>query len=197
MICGPFDKRELNVASFYDALTKSQQAWIIEQKIFFVASAPDAGRVNLSPKGMDSFTILGPNRVAYLDLTGSANETSAHLRQNGRITIMFCAFEGGPRIVRLYGQGRVVTHDDADWSQFASRFPDLPGTRQIVVIDVDKTQDSCGMGVPLFNFEAQRHQLVDHWDKLGADGVKAYWAKKNAVSIDGLKPFPLTDSETD
>lgn len=185
------------MATFYDELTQSQQAWIVQQKIFFVASAPDTGRVNLSPKGMDSFTILGPNRVAYLDLTGSGNETSAHLRQNGRITIMFCAFEGGPRVVRLYGHGRVITHQDADWPQFAPLFPDFPGTRQIIVIDVDKTQDGCGMSVPLFSFEAPRNQLVKHWDKLGPDGVKDYWAQKNAVSIDGLETVPLTDSETD
>ncbi|OEJ64339.1 pyridoxamine 5'-phosphate oxidase family protein [Magnetovibrio blakemorei] len=185
------------MATFYDALTDSQQAWIVQQKIYFVASAPDAGRVNLSPKGMDSFTILGPNRVAYLDLTGSANETSAHLRQNGRITVMFCAFEGGPRIVRLFGQGRVVTRHDTDWPQFAPLFPDFPGTRQIIVINVDKTQDSCGMTVPLYRFEAQRNQLVDHWDKLGPDGVKDYWTKKNTVSMDGLEAVPLTDSDAD
>jgi len=179
------------VATFYDTITDTQHDLIEQQHIFFVATAPDQGRVNLSPKGMDSFRILGPNQVAYLDLTGSGNETSAHLRQNGRITVMFCTFEGAPRIMRLFGRGRVITQNDGEWADMSARFPDHPGTRQIMVIDVEQTQDSCGMGVPLYDYQSDRDALVNGWDKRGPDGVRDYWKKRNAKSIDGLDPYPL------
>lgn len=183
------------MATFFDEITDQQRARIEEQHMFFVATAPGKGRVNVSPKGMDSFRILDANTVAYLDLTGSGNETSAHLRDNGRITIMFCAFEGKPLIMRLFGQGRVVTEADAEWADLAPRFPDLPGTRQIMVIDVQQTQNSCGTGVPLYDYQGDRSALVDHWQELGPDGVRQYWADRNAHSIDGLKPFPLNRSK--
>jgi len=181
------------MATFYDAITDKQHDLIGRQHIFFVATAPDEGRVNLSPKGMDSLRILGPNQVAYLDLTGSGNETSAHLRQNGRITVMFCAFEGPPRIIRLFGHGRVVTQNDAEWAHMADLFPKHPGTRQIMAIDVDQTQDSCGMSVPHFDYKDDRKALVNDWDKRGPDGVRAYWKEKNLKSIDGLDTYPLID----
>jgi len=179
------------MATFYDAITDKQRDLIGRQHIFFVATAPDQGRVNLSPKGMDSLRILGPNQVAYLDLTGSGNETSAHLRQNGRITVMFCAFEGPPRIIRLFGRGRVITQSMAEWAEMSGLFPDHPGSRQIMVIDIDQTQDSCGMGVPLYDYQGDRDALVNGWEKRGAEGVRDYWKKRNAKSIDGLDPFAL------
>lgn len=179
------------MAQFYDALRDEDQTFIEAQRMFFVASAPDTGRVNLSPKGMDSFRVLGPNRVAYLDLTGSANETSAHLRQNGRITVMFCAFDGPPNIVRLYGRGRVVTPTDQDWAEYGPLFPEMAGTRQIIVIDVDLVQSACGMSVPYYDFKGQRDTLVKHWEKQGEANVRKYWKTRNAVSIDGLETVPL------
>jgi len=179
------------MATFYDEITEKQRDLIGRQHIFFVATAPDQGRVNLSPKGMDSFRILNPNRVAYLDLTGSGNETSAHLRHNGRITVMFCTFEGPPRIMRLFGRGRVITQDNAEWADMAERFPNHPGSRQIMVIDVDQTQDSCGMGVPLYEYQGDREALVNGWEKRGPEGVRDYWKQRNTKSIDGLGPYPL------
>ena len=181
------------MATFYDHITDKQHERILEQKLFFVASAPDEGRVNVSPKGMDSFRILSPNRVAYLDLTGSGNETSAHLRQNGRITVMFCAFDGAPTIIRLFGHGRVITRADDEWGELATLFPDLPGVRQIMVIDVDQSQNACGMGVPLFSHQGDRDALLNHWHERGPDGVRAYWQKRNTKSIDGLEPYPLVE----
>lgn len=181
------------MATFFDEITDKQRARILHQKIFFVASAPNQGRVNVSPKGMDSFRILSPNRVAYLDLTGSGNETSAHLRDNGRITVMFCAFEGKPLIMRLFGRGQVITQNHEQWPELSAQFPEMSGTRQIMVIDVEQTQNSCGTGVPLFDYRGERSELVDHWEKLGPDGVRQYWADRNATSIDGLKPYPLGD----
>ncbi|HEY9078659.1 pyridoxamine 5'-phosphate oxidase family protein [Magnetovibrio sp.] len=181
------------MATFYDAITDKQRDLIGRQHLFFVATAPDQGRVNLSPKGMDSFRILGPNQVAYLDLTGSGNETSAHLRQNGRITVMFCAFQGTPRIVRLFGRGRVVTQTDAAWAELSALFPKHPGSRQIMIIDVEQTQDSCGTGVPLYDYKGDRDALVNEWAKRGPDGVRTYWQERNHTSIDGLKPYPLDD----
>lgn len=181
------------MATFFDAITDTQRDLIEQQHIFFVATAPDEGRVNLSPKGMDSLRILGPNQVAYLDLTGSGNETSAHLRQNGRITVMFCAFEGPPRIIRLFGRGRVITQSNPDWAEMSPLFPDHPGTRQIMLIDVEQTQDSCGMGVPLYEYKGDRDALVNGWEKRGVEGVRDYWKKRNHTSIDGLAPYPLDD----
>ncbi len=180
------------MATFFDAITEKQQAFIEKQHMFFVASAPLAenGRVNLSPKGMDSFRVLGPNRVAYLDLTGSGNETSAHLRENGRITVMFCAFEGPPKIVRLFGTGRVVTPLDNEWANFEPLFPKLAGTRQIMVIEVNQSQDSCGLSVPRYDFQEDRDALVKHWQKQGSEKVEEYW-DRTAKSIDGIEAFSL------
>lgn len=182
------------MAKFYDAITDKQNAFITEQKMFFVASAPNEGRINLSPKGMDSFRVLGPNRVAYLDLTGSGNETSAHLRQNGRITVMFCALEGPPNIVRLFGHGHVVTQNMMDWDDLSALFPNHTGTRQIMVIEVEQSQDSCGMSVPHYEFKDERDALVRHWDKQGPEKVQEFWGR-NAHSIDGLEAYPLMDQD--
>jgi hypothetical protein len=171
----------------HDTITPDLRAFIEAQRLFFVATAPsEAGHVNLSPKGMDTFRVLSPNRVAYLDLTGSGNETAAHLVQNGRITFMFCAFEGKPQILRVYGRGRVVRPGEGEWSDLSNHFPLLPGSRQVVVADVTRVQTSCGFGVPLMTFSGQRDAL-DRWARAkGEEGLRAYREQKNRTSIDGL-----------
>ena len=137
------------------------------------------GHLNVSPKGLDTFRILGPKSVAYLDLTGSGIETVAHLRENGRITLMFCAFEGRPLIVRLYGRGRVVEPGDPEWDGLIARFPEYPGVRSVVVVDVERVADSCGYAVPLYEYQGERSQLIDYAEKKGPEGMEGYKAQKN------------------
>jgi hypothetical protein len=172
----------------YDCITAELRAFIEQQRMFFVATAPldAAGHVNVSPKGLDAFRVLGEKRVAYLDLTGSGNETSAHLEQNGRITLMFCAFAGPPKILRLFGRGRTILAGGDGWRDLASRFELRPGARQIIVIDVERVQTSCGFGVPVYEFQGQREMLPAWAEKKGADGIAKYQREKNAASIDGL-----------
>lgn len=180
------------MAKFYESISEKLQEFIAAQHMFFVASAPLSaeGHVNLSPKGQDCFRVLSPNRVAYLDLTGSGNETSAHLHENRRLTIMFCAFDGPPNIVRLFGTGRVVLPGDAEWAELKALYPQIPGARQIVVSDVHKVQTSCGFAVPLMDFIAERDTLTKWAENRGEDGLQAYWCEKNTTSQDGL-PTPL------
>lgn len=176
------------MAKFSDSILEQHRDFIEKQKMFFVSSAPLSakGHVNLSPKGIDSFRVLSPNRVAYMDIIGSGNETSAHLLENGRITFMFCAFEGPPNILRLYGTGRTVLPADADWGEFKDHFKLQLATRQIIVADIHKVQTSCGFSVPLYEYVDER----DHADKWaaskGAEGLETYKAEKNRISIDGL-----------
>ncbi len=172
----------------FASIDEKLSAWINRQKLYFVSTAPLSaeGHINCSPKGLDSFRVLGPNRVAYLDLTGSGVETIAHLKENGRIVIMFCAFEGPPKIVRLHGKGRAVLPGDPDFSGLVEAFPDRPGLRSIIDIEVTRISDSCGYGVPEFAYEKDRDVLVKWADQKGEDSVKAYQQEKNAVSIDGL-----------
>src|SRR5262249_27988765 len=176
----------------YDAIDDALAAFLGAQHVFFVATAPLAadGRVNLSPKGLGGFAVLGPHSVAYLDLTGSGVETIAHVRENGRITLMFCAFEGPPRIVRLSGRGRVVTTDAPAFRHLAPRFPDHLGTRPIGIVDLDRIAVSCGFGVPLYRYEGERRQLIDWAERKGADGLLVYHDERNAESIDGLPGLP-------
>lgn len=176
------------MAQQYDSLTPKLQDFIAQQQIFFVATAPlsPIGHINLSPKGLDSFRILSPNRVAYLDLTGSGNETSAHLQENGRVTLMFCAFQGPPLILRIYGQGTTVLPQSAEWETLSPHFPLLPGTRQIITVDIALVQTSCGSGVPLFGYEGQRNELVQWASQKGEGGLKTYRQTKNRLSLDGL-----------
>jgi hypothetical protein len=170
-----------------ESITEDLRAFIESQHMFFVATAPDRdGRVNLSPKGLDSFRILSPTRVAYLDLTGSGNETAAHVIQNGRITFMFCAFEGKPQILRLYGNGRVVLPDSSAWADLIGKFPDLPGIRQIIVADISRVQTSCGYSVPFMAFTADRDTGIRWAEAKGPDGLREYREQKNRQSIDGL-----------
>ena len=162
--------------------------WIAQQPMFFVGTAPLSaeGHVNISPKGGDSFRVLGPLEAAYLDYTGSGAETIAHLRENGRIVIMFCAFEGGPRIVRLHGKGVAHRVGETGFEALVGQFPSNPGSRSIVRISVDRVSDSCGYSVPLFDYLGQR-DILDKWaDRKGVEGIQEYQAQKNRVSIDGL-----------
>ncbi len=156
--------------------------------MFFVSTAPLSadGHVNLSPKGIDSFRVLSPNRVAYMDIIGSGNETSAHLLENGRITIMFCAFEGPPNILRLYGEGRTVLPGDDEWNELSALFELQLATRQIIVADVHKVQTSCGFSVPLYEYMGERDHAEKWAQAKGADGLEAYKREKNRISMDGL-----------
>ena len=176
------------MAKVFDSITEELQKFIANQHIFFVGTAPldSTGHVNLSPKGLESFRILSSNKVGYLDLTGSGNETSAHLQENGRITLMFCAFEEPPRILRLYGCGKTILPGTSEWESLYSQFPEIPGTRQIIVADIERVQTSCGFGVPLYEYQGQRETLVNWANKKGEEGIKEYHKKKNLVSIDGL-----------
>jgi hypothetical protein len=162
--------------------------FIEAQRVFFVASAPlDAGgHVNLSPKGLDTFRILGPTTVAYVDFNGSGVETIAHLKENGRIVLMFCAFQGPPNIFRLYGHGRVVEPHEAEFAALAEPFPDHEDARSIVVVELTRVTDSCGYGVPLFKYEGERTQLHAWARHRGPEGLKAYRQEKNRRSIDGI-----------
>jgi hypothetical protein len=175
------------MATVVDALDDALVEWIQAQPVFFVGSAPaDGGHVNISPKGYDSLRVLGPRSVAYLDLTGSGAETIAHTRENGRLTIMFCAFQGPPRILRLYGAGTAHLKGTPGYADLASRFPDLPGARSIVVLEIDRISTSCGYSVPFMEPSEDRPTL-QQWAARKDDGeIAAYWAKKNRVSIDGL-----------
>lgn len=176
------------MGKFSDSIQPSHQSFIEHQKMFFVCTAPlsQDGHINLSPKGMDSFKVLSPTRVAYMDLIGSGNETSAHLLENGRITFMFCAYDGPPNILRLYGTGYTVLPGDAGWDELSKHFNILVSTRQIIVADVYKVQTSCGFSVPLYEYAGERDHAEKWAEKKGVDGLKSYIAEKNVVSLDGL-----------
>jgi hypothetical protein len=165
--------------------------WIARQRVFFVATCPlsPEGHVNLSPKGGDCFRVLGPREVAYQDYTGSGAETAAHLRENGRIVIMFCAFEGAPRILRLHGRGAILAQGDSGFADLILRFPANPGTRSIVRVALDRVSTSCGFGVPSFEFDSDREALERWALGKGPEGLAEYRSKKNRSSIDGLPAF--------
>lgn len=173
---------------FSDKISAEHQAFIEKQHMFFVSTAPLNGEehINLSPKGLDTFRVLSPNRVAYMDYTGSGNETSAHLLENGRITFMLCAFDGPPNIMRLYGKGHAVLPGDPEWHELSGLFNISINTRQIIVADIHKLQTSCGFGVPFYEFTGERDMLEKWAVKKGADGIKQYQLDNNLYSIDGL-----------
>jgi hypothetical protein len=179
------------VAKTFDGIDQTLSEWLTNQPVLFVSTAPlnPEGSVNCSPKGnRDEFAVVDERTVAFLDQTGSGVETIAHLLENGRIVLMFCAFSGPPRIVRLHGKGRVVLPDDAEFDEFASRFPGGagPGVRSVIVVAVRRVSDSCGYGVPLMTLEGHR-RTMDQWSiRKGRDGIRQYWAEKNATSIDGI-----------
>lgn len=176
----------------FDSLSDDLQQWIREQHIFFVATAPlaDAGHVNLSPKGHDCLRVFDANTVAYLDMTGSGNETSAHIAENGRVTFMWCAFDGPANIVRAYGRGEVVLPNSERWQELIPHFDMLPGARQIIVNHVTKVQTSCGYAVPFFDYKADRETLKKWTAHKGDVGIQDYHREKNTRSLDGL-PAPL------
>lgn len=174
------------MAAFYDTIEPKLVQFIERQQMFFVASAAAGGRVNVSPKGLDTFRVLGPNRVAWLNGTGSGNETAAHTALENRITVMFCAFEGKPWILRLYGQARTVQPGDADWDELSGLFPPLLGARQVFDVAVHECQTSCGFGVPLYDYVGQRDLMHSWADRRGTDGLARYQREKNARSIDGF-----------
>ena len=168
----------------YPNITQKSQDFIQKQKIFFVATATKDSRINISPKDTKSLKIMDKNRVVWINLTGSGNETSAHIQQNSRMTIMFCSFEGDPKILRLYGNAKVIHHSDKEYETLVSLFDDTLGARQIFDFSVDLVQSSCGFGVPLFDYVADRDLLQNWAIKKGEDGIKEYW-QKNTTSLDG------------
>lgn len=177
-----------------DFIDDDLAGWLRHQHVFFVATAPESkdGHLNCSPKGGDCFRVLGPTEVAFQDYTGSGVETAAHLRENGRIVLMFCAFDGKPEITRLHGQGEVILPGDSAFDGIAEQFPPNPGTRSFVRVSVTRISTSCGFAVPLLDFRENRETL-DKWAvSKGDQGLKEYRAQKNARSIDGLPAF---DSE--
>ena len=168
-------------------LTERYIDFINDQRLFFVATAAADGKVNMSPKGMDTLRILDDHRIVWLNLSGSGNETAGHLAEHDRITLMFCAFQGNALILRVYGRGRVIHPRDAEWDDLIGLFPTLAGSRQIIDVNIDGVQQSCGSGVPKFDLVEDRgpQELLPFYEKMGEDGVKRYWEKKNTVSIDG------------
>ena len=178
------------MAKFYTELDEKLREFIESQKIFFVGTAPVEGRVNVSPKGMDSLRILNSSQLIWLNLTGSGNETAAHVLEQPRMTLMFCSFEGKPLILRVYGKARAIHARDEEWAEWSALFPEYPGARQIFLLDVDSAQTSCGFAVPNYQYQEDRGELVDWTEKIGDEGGKNYWKKNNQTSIDG-KPTNL------
>jgi hypothetical protein len=176
------------VGKHYEGIAPDLARWLERQHVFFVATAPLAadGLLNCSPKGMDTFRILGPREVAYLDLTGSGIETIAHLRENGRIVFTFCAFAGPPKIVRLHGSGEILTAEASDYPSLRALFPDYVGARAIIRVTLTRISDSCGFAVPRYDYVGERETLVRWAESRGTEGLKRYRRQKNAHSIDGL-----------
>lgn len=168
-----------------ESINSSLQEFIAKQYLFFVGTAGNDTKVNVSPKGMDTLRVLSPNRVIWLNLTGSGNETAAHILEQDRMTIMFCSFDKNPLILRLYGRATFCQPGDEDWDELIEHFPNLNGARQIFDLTVDLVQTSCGFGVPEFTLKEQRDTLVKWADGKGDDGIKAYWEEKNQYSLDG------------
>ena len=179
----------------YTEIDDRIQKWMSRQQVFFVATAPSSadGLVNCSPKGLDSLQVLGPRELAYADTGGSGIETLAHLKDNGRITLMLCAFDGPPKIFRFYGQGTPVEPHDAGFDELATRFADMPAIRNIIRIDVQRIIDSCGYGVPLYEFKQHRDSLPNYFSKQTEDEIQAYRRKRNRESLDGLPGLEIPD----
>ncbi|NMH63948.1 pyridoxamine 5'-phosphate oxidase family protein [Shewanella salipaludis] len=170
----------------FSELSSKHIAFIEQQKIYFVGTAAETGSVNLSPKGGDSLRVISPTKIAWLNLTGSGNESASHVLKNARMTIMFCAFEGSPLILRVYGQAEVLHSRDADWAQYSRLFPESVAARQVFVLDIAMVQTSCGMAVPYFTYEDDRDDLAKWSEKRGSEGIEKYWLNKNQQSIDGF-----------
>lgn len=172
----------------FQAIDERMQRWIERQRLFFVSTAPlaDDGRINCSPKGLDGLRVLGPRQIAYADIGGSGIETVAHLKENGRIVIMLCAFDGPPKIFRFYGRGRPVEPHDVDFDKFVPMFPNMPAIRNFIVVDIECIRDSCGYGVPHYEFTRERESLKNWCDDKTADELLEYRIERNAQSLDGL-----------
>jgi hypothetical protein len=179
----------------YTELSDRLAGFIREQKIFFVATATADSRINLSPKGMDSLRVIDRNRVVWLNLTGSGNETAAHVREDPRMTLMFCAFEGQPMILRLYGKARAIHRNDPEWGALYAGFDPLPGARQLFDLAIELVQTSCGMAVPCFDFAGERDQLSAWAERKGEAGLRRYWEENNRLSLDG-KPTDILAGNT-
>jgi hypothetical protein len=176
------------MGKFHPSILPAHRDFIKKQHMFFVCTAPLSaeGRINISPKGLDTFQVLSDNQVAYLDFIGSGNETSAHTLENGRITLMFCAYQGPPNILRLYGKGRAVLPGTEEWELLSPHFKTYPNTRQLIVADIDLVGTSCGYGVPLYEYAGERQIMFDWAEKKGEAGLNAYIQEKNLKSLDGL-----------
>lgn len=183
------------MAQKYPEISDKLKQFIKNQKIFFVGTATTDSRINVSPKGMDSLRVLDNNRVIWLNVTGSGNETSAHVQENPRMTIMFTAFEGNPMILRLYGEAKVIHRNNKEWDDLYSQLPTTAGARQIFDLSVDLVQTSCGMGTPFFDYASEREQLNNWAVKRGESGLKEYWEEKNQLSLDG-KPTNIMENST-
>ena len=173
------------MSKLYKHITPKLQQFIENQKIFFVATATADSKINLSPKGMDSLRVINGNRVIWLNVTGSGNETASHVQENPRMTLMFTAFEDNPMILRLYGTAKTIHTEDAEWKLLFPLFPTIPGARQIFDVNVDLVQTSCGMAVPLYDYVGEREQLNTWAAKKGKAGLEAYWKDRNSTSLDG------------
>lgn len=183
----------------FTEIREQHREFVEQQKIFFVGTAGPGGMASVSPKGMDSLRVMGDNRVVWLSLTGAENETAAHLLENDRMTLMFCAFEGVPLILRLFGHARVIHPRDAEWDQLFALFPSIPGARQILDMDVDLVLASCGKAVPYFDFMGEREDLKEWAERVGDEGLQGVWERKNQVSMDGkptgiILPEPATET---
>ena len=176
------------MGKFHTAISTAHRQFIENQHVFFVGTAPLSaeGHINVSPKGLDCFRVLSPNKCAYMDLVSSGNETSAHTLENGRITFMFCSFDGAPNILRLYGTGVTVLPGSSEWEEYAAHFKIYPSTRQIIVAEISKVQTSCGFGVPLYNYDGERNIHFEWAEQKGEEGLKEYQNKNNLKSLDGL-----------
>jgi len=175
------------MARFFSEISLELKEFIFDQKIFFVGTAADEGRVNVSPKGMDSFRVINPNRIVWLNLTGSGNETAAHIIKNNRMTILFCSFEEKPLILRLYGEAKIFHKRDEAYNNYIELFPKIAGSRQIIEMNVDQIQTSCGYAVPFMDFKEERTQLKSWAEKQGEERIKNYWKEKNTFSIDNFE----------
>ena len=175
------------MGQIYTELSDKHIEFIKDQKIYFVGTAAETGTVNLSPKGDDSLRVLNENTIAWLNLTGSGNEAAAHVLQNPRMTLMCCAFDGKPLILRAYGQARMLHRNDAEWAKYIDLFPASIASRQIFILDISTVQASCGTSVPYFDYQEDRELLADWSERKGKEGIEAYWEKKNQTSIDGFE----------
>jgi len=182
------------VAERFEELTDKHIDFIKNQHIFFVGTAGEEGFVNVSPKGMDSFRVINKSKIIWLNLTGSGNETAAHVLENSRMTVMFCSFDKQPLILRLYGQAKAIHPRNSEWSEMVALFPEYTGVRQFFVLDLDLVQTSCGYAVPYYELTGERPTLKKWADNRGRSGVEKYWEEKNTKSLDDLETGIFEDA---